>query len=307
MNPARAPCCLGFLFVVSLSTAARAETRVVTVPNTSVRSAPFDVAPEVARLQAGDRLTADDQPQGEWRRVVLPNGRSGFVRDGATQRAEAPPENASAEPSVAVPGAPVPVPPAPVPVPPASEPSPPVLAQQAQESPPPAGPPLLGVTFDLFPVGTLSGSSGASNDSVFAVGTSAFVDGAVTPYLALGVSPQVIFRVKPDGLMDESAKEIDLRARLTGRLPVSPRVRAFARLSPGYSLIDFPSVQTRVPVDRPRPTGFVMDFSVGTEIAVVPRLSIVSGLGYQMGFQSSSEGEFHTSYLHLGAGFAVGL
>ena len=51
----------------------------------------------------------------------------------------------------------------------------------------------------------------------------------------------------------------------------------------------------------------VMDASAGVEVAVLPRLFIVSGLGYQMGWQSSSEGALHTSYLHLGAGFAVGL
>ena len=46
-----------------------------------MRSAPFDVAPEVARVHAGDVLTVNDQPQGGWRRVRLADGRYGFMRD----------------------------------------------------------------------------------------------------------------------------------------------------------------------------------------------------------------------------------
>jgi hypothetical protein len=33
----------------------------------------------------------------------------------------------------------------------------------------------------------------------------------------------------------------------------------------------------------------------------------VTDLGYQAGFQNGSNGDLHTSYLHLGAGFAIGL
>ena len=36
-------------------------------------------------------------------------------------------------------------------------------------------------------------------------------------------------------------------------------------------------------------------------------LFIVTDLGYQAGFQSVSDGDLYTNYLHLGAGFAIGL
>jgi hypothetical protein len=53
-------------------------------------------------------------------------------------------------------------------------------------------------------------------------------------------------------------------------------------------------------------------------VELLPKLVLVVDLGYQLGFQSStvsdatsiSDGtkvDFHTSYLHLGAGLAVGL
>ena len=68
--------CAAFLWSLN----GRADDRVITAPEAPVRSAPFDVAPEVAHLHAGDRVHADDQPQGQWRPVVLPGGRYGFVR-----------------------------------------------------------------------------------------------------------------------------------------------------------------------------------------------------------------------------------
>jgi hypothetical protein len=166
--------------------------------------------------------------------------------------------------------------------------------------------------FELMPVGTLSQSAkgtSVSGDSAFAVAVAPFVDGALSPYVALGFSPQMIFRVKGDNSPNESAKELDLRARLTGRVPLSPRARAFGRLSPAYSFILLPSpppgaTSTTSPSD---PAGFVMDVAVGLEIAVLPNLAVVTDIGYQAGFQTSSEGDLHTNYLHLGAGFAIGL
>jgi hypothetical protein len=58
---------------------------------------------------------------------------------------------------------------------------------------------------------------------------------------------------------------------------------------------------------RSNPQGFLVDFAVGAEVAVLPNFFLVSDLGYQAGFQSSSGYEAHISYLHLGAGFAIGL
>jgi hypothetical protein len=79
----RVPLRLGFW-----ASSARAEGRAIVAPETPVRSAPFDVAPEIARLRAGDKVHAVDPPQGAWRRVALPDGRYGFVREADTQQAQ---------------------------------------------------------------------------------------------------------------------------------------------------------------------------------------------------------------------------
>lgn len=67
--------------VVLWSAAALAGEALVRVPEAVVRSAPYEVAPVIARLRAGDRLPADDGPQGAWRRVRLADGRFGLVHD----------------------------------------------------------------------------------------------------------------------------------------------------------------------------------------------------------------------------------
>jgi len=76
--------CLAVVFasgVVLCASGARAGEAVVKASTTVVRSAPFEVAPELVRLHAGERLPADDRPQGAWRRVRLPDGRFGLVHD----------------------------------------------------------------------------------------------------------------------------------------------------------------------------------------------------------------------------------
>ena len=149
-----------------------------------------------------------------------------------------------------------------------------------------------------------------STDSAFAVAVAPFVDIALSPEFAIGASLQVIFRVRGDGSTGESAKEFDLRVRLTARKPMSPNVRVFGRLSPAYSSISIPASPTGAPT-IPDPQGFLVDFSVGTEVALLPNLFLVVDLGYQAGFQSSSTSDGNsfngTRYLHLGGGLAIGL
>jgi hypothetical protein len=265
-------CALTFLAcALSTSVASATTATTVSVPEVVVRSAPSDVAPEVVRMHAGDVLTADDQPQSGWRRVQVPDGRYGFMREAL----------ASTTPAQS-------------------------LGHQAG----PAGDDgrtagRFGVMFSLMPAGTLSGS-GTSTDANFAVAVAPFLDLVVSPYFSIGASPQAIFRVKGDGSTDESAKQFDLRARLTGGAPLSPRVGVFGRLSPGYSIVSLPAPPPGTAAAA-NPAGFVIDAAVGTEVALLPNLFLTVDLGYQAGFQSSSNGDLHTSYLHLGAGLAVGL
>lgn len=58
---------------------ARAAEVNVTTPEAAVRTAPFGVAPVLARVHAGDRLSGDADVQPGWLRVQLTDGRSGFL------------------------------------------------------------------------------------------------------------------------------------------------------------------------------------------------------------------------------------
>ncbi len=282
--------------VLAVGTPAEAAEVELLVPEAVVRTAPFDVAPELAQVKAGDRLTADDQANGPWRRVRLPDGRFGFVRDADVKVASPAPSPQPATPAAALA----------------------VAAQRAPEPDPSTSKPTrLGVVFSILPVGTLavreniqgSGSTNASVDSAFAVAVAPTLDILASPYFSFGLSPQVIFRVGGAGSSAQSAKEVDIRARLTGRLPVSSAGTAvYARLSPGFSMVVFPTPRSDE-ASVPDPKGFVVDLSVGTEIAVLPRLLAVIDLGYQLGLQSADIGDTTfegTRYLHLGAGLAVG-
>ncbi|HET6281382.1 MAG TPA: SH3 domain-containing protein [Polyangia bacterium] len=71
--------------LVAWSGSAGAGDGVVTAPESIVRTAPFEVAPEVMRLHAGDKVPADNKPIGAWRRVQLADGRVGVVRDADIQ------------------------------------------------------------------------------------------------------------------------------------------------------------------------------------------------------------------------------
>ena len=302
------------IFATLPAIAAHAADREVTADEAIVRSAPFDVAPEIARVRAGDRLPADDQPQGVWRRVQLQEGRFGFMRDADLQ--EPPPASAAAPASQSDSAQPEATPataPATTPTPVAR-----VRAPAPVDNKPQAGPSLFGVVFEILPVGTLratdSGTmaTNASIDSAFAVAVATALDFPASPYFAVGISPKVIFRVKADGSEGlQSSTQYDFRLRLTGRAPLSRTTRVYARVSPGYSMISVPAPAPNQVVALGDPKGFLVDTSVGVEVALLPNLFVIADLGYQVGFQStqaanSSRTFDGSQYLHLGGGFAVG-
>ncbi len=298
----RSPLAGGVLGLALAAHPGAAADLTVTARESIVRSAPYAVAPLVARVHAGDKLPADDQPQGDWRRVQLPDGRRGFLRD-ADAKVIAPPV---AAPPVAS--------------------QPPVAPPSAAGSPGGAATPvgmgtsatpelttpdsisdltLLGVLFEVMPSGTVSpnATSGVDLDTAGSVAVAPFFDVPLSPYVALGLSPQFIFGVHSKGAA-ASATEYDLRARLTGRHPMSPNGGVYARLSPAYSIIDLPSGSN--------PSGFMFDFAIGAEITVLPKLFVVVDLGYQVGLQAATAsdgtaGGFSTRFLHVGGGFAIGL
>jgi opacity protein-like surface antigen len=280
----------------------------VTAPESVVRRAPFDVAPEVGRVHAGDKLTGGDQASGAWRFVQLPGGGAGYLRD-ADVKVGLPPEVSVAP----VAGLKVSEPVAPPPSPPvavvAAAPDPVTVPPHEASTLPSA---QLGVMFEMMPNGSIatsntSGGSDVTTDAAFAVAVAPTLDVPVgRPYFSLGFSPQILLGVKGSGADTQSSTEYDLRARITIRDPVSPQGTVYLRFSPGYSIVSIANLSPNLS----NPTGPVFDLSVGTEVSVGSKLVFVFDLGYQLGLQSTSvagaNADFNTRFLHVGVGFALG-
>ena len=282
----------------------------VTAPESVVRRAPFDVAPEVGRVHAGDKLTGNDQASGDWRFVQIPGGAAGYLRDADVKVVSAPvpsavPATAGTGPSIREPAPP-----------PSSRPAVVVVAAPVSVTPAAtvgASPPStqIGVMFEMMPNGSIATGNGASDtttDTAFAVAVAPYFDVALgTPYVSLGFSPQILLGVKGNGADAQSSTEYDFRARLTLRDPVSPQETIYFRFSPGYAVVSIANLDPSIS----NPKGAVLDFATGTEISVGPKLIFVFDLGYQLGFQSTeaagTSADFNTRYLHVGVGFALGV
>lgn len=302
----------GVSALLVLAGSARAAQDFVTTCETSVRSAPFDVAPEIVHAVPGIHFAAAEQAQGAWRRVQLPDGRFGYLHDSDVIPTGNPANAIVPAPDPHAPFAAAPPEPATV-VAAAAPASAAAPAQPSAPGPTPSfGPTLVGVMFSLLPVGTLAATDSGggqnvdqSSDAFFAVAVAAFVDAPVSPHVSLGFSPQAVFRVNGGTALKSSATELDFRGRITGRLPLSQATSVFARLSPAFSLVSMPAGA------GPDPKGFLLDASVGTEVALLPNLFLIVDLGYQAGFQAHEYGSGATfdgtRYLHLGGGLAIGL
>lgn len=274
--------------VLLIGWTARAADVDVVGTNAIVRSAPFDVAPEVARLHAGDKLTGDADAQPGWLRVSLPDGRRGFLREGQAR---------------VIAGL------APTPAAASAAPSP--VAEAARPTAPSFGPTRLGFAIDLVPDGSLRRSGNGPDMSTDLAATSAlglFLDVPVWRGIQIGASPRVVLKVRGNAATD-SAYEIDLRARVTSCRPVSPRASVCLRFSPGYAILALPSVD--LPNEASSPAGLTLDFAVGSQVALLPDLSLVFDGGYQLGFLDTSVAgvgvHYRLDFLHLGVGFAFGL
>jgi opacity protein-like surface antigen len=163
--------------------------------------------------------------------------------------------------------------------------------------------------FELLPAGsgktTVNGES-MSRDAAVAYGITAMFDYAINPYFSVGVAPRLMLNVKPsDAAAGEDAdKEVDLRARITGHLPVHPGLDVYASVMPGYSI----ALVSQQGMDNA--TGFGLAGAVGATYNVTPSMFVGAEVGYQRAFFSQEQtildqkitADTALSYLHIGLG-----
>jgi len=166
--------------------------------------------------------------------------------------------------------------------------------------------------FELLPAGSAAMSAGGvsvSTDTAVAYGVTAMLDYAVTPYLSIGIAPRLVLNVKSDssdGMNGavSAGKEIDLRARVVGHVPVAPRVEAYASLAPGYAFLTGGDDGTN------NPSGFAIAGAVGMTYDLTPRMFVGAEIGYQRAFTTTEvsvlgqkmDVDLDLSYMHIGFG-----
>jgi Outer membrane protein beta-barrel domain len=162
------------------------------------------------------------------------------------------------------------------------------------------------VQVELLPLGSAAtdvGDIGVSVDTSMAFGVSAGFEYAVAPYLSIGVAPRLILNVTSEQAKDagqDAGKELDLRARIRGHVPVSPGLELYASLSPGYTILLSPDDED------PNAKGFGIAGAVGVTYDLSPRMFIGGEVGYQRAFASATEQsvtmDVDVSYMHIGLG-----
>jgi hypothetical protein len=137
-------------------------------------------------------------------------------------------------------------------------------------------------------------------DAGFAYGAALSVGYEVLPGLIVGLVPQYIYNVK-DKTASESAKELDLFARVAYAYRPVDTIAVYAEVLPGWSKI--------LPPAGIAPTGFVLAFGAGSTMEITSRSFVNLGLGYQIGFQNRPENglslETRTKYVRVTMGGGV--
>lgn len=160
---------------------------------------------------------------------------------------------------------------------------------------------------ELLPMGsgktTFNGES-MSQDAAVAYGVGAVVDYAINPYLSVGVAPRLVLNVKSSDAQDgeDASKQVDLRARIAGHLPVRPGLDVYAAVMPGYSIV----TSSQSGVDSA--TGFALAGALGATYDVTPALFLGAEVGYQRAFLNQEQtilgqklsADTDLSYLHVG-------
>jgi hypothetical protein len=140
----------------------------------------------------------------------------------------------------------------------------------------------IGGEFDLLPVGTIHESVAGFNGSVdaaTAVGFGGIVDYRISELISIGFAPRILLEVKGQN-NSNSAKQLDLRGRVTAGKEVAPSVRLFGVGTLGYSIIFLPADANG---NSYQPNGVIFSIGAGASYAINQRLLFIGELSYQFG------------------------
>jgi hypothetical protein len=159
----------------------------------------------------------------------------------------------------------------------------------------------VAIQFDLVPAGSLSlgstfGRETVNVDTATTYGISGSFDRFVTPFLAVGFAPGVIFGQGEDAM--DSATQLDMRARVRLGWLARDGLAAAAYGTAGASWIFFPKKVTSF--------GGTLGFGVAANYSISGSSFITIEAGYQLGAQSTTVDDVDidasSNLFHLGIG-----
>lgn len=159
------------------------------------------------------------------------------------------------------------------------------------------------VQIDILPAGSIT--EGASDfaqtrDSSTTVGVSAAIEYFLSPQVAIGLAPGLVFGVKPDDSEPTSATQLDVRARLRFGQLQRDGLALSGYVTLGGSLLFLPRS------DGESSSGASAGVGLGVSYPLRNGSFVMFELGYQFGDQSIggvlTDSEFSTEQLHIGLG-----
>jgi opacity protein-like surface antigen len=160
--------------------------------------------------------------------------------------------------------------------------------------------------FELLPIGRTKVSVGdesmsVSNATAYAI--AAAFDFSASKYVTLGFAPRMILNVNAEDNDGGDSKELDLRLRLLGHVPLGHQFEAYGYVAPGYAVV-MPSD------DSESAKGVSIAAAAGLTYDVSPTVFFNGEVGYQYAPTHSHlailnqripfDADF--SYLHVGIG-----
>jgi hypothetical protein len=159
---------------------------------------------------------------------------------------------------------------------------------------------------ELLPTGTTKVSGGDASmsvDNATAFAIAAAFDFSASKYVTLGVAPRMILNVNSSDSTGGSSKELDLRLRLLGHLPLGHQLEVYGYVAPGYAIV-MPSD------DSDSAKGISIAGATGLTYDVSPTLFFNGEVGYQYApththvtvVSQRVPVDVDVSYLHIGVG-----
>jgi hypothetical protein len=165
----------------------------------------------------------------------------------------------------------------------------------------------VGGGLEIAPIGTISVSAGGqsadfgTDTGLFGVDVVALY--AVHPMVSVGIAPRYLLNIKGGNGSGDSASMYDIRAVGAVHKEVAPKIQALGMLGLGYASI---SVPDQGGMSVPSPAGLTVSVNAGAGYAIGPKLMATALLGYELGFQSASQGgvsaDEHFNHFSIGVG-----